>query len=221
METPLSHRGYGGATDLKVKGAKLEGRVKEVLAELNRNQASTSLIKDLADLYLEQYVAVQNRHPKSKENRVKLVVQELGHIPVSELTVFDVTSYMSRKKRTGTGNATVNRDVSALKHMLGWALDQGLIASNPIRQLKKLREERKLAISDDRIPILEGAIQATLSHLRPECEPVFRFIYETGCRREEALSLKHSQAFLPEKLVVLPKTKAGQLRYIALTQAAA
>ncbi len=79
------------ATDLKLKVAKLEGRVKQVLSDLNRNQASASLIKDLADLYLEQYVKVQNRHPKSKENRVNLIVHELGHIPVSELTVFDVT----------------------------------------------------------------------------------------------------------------------------------
>jgi hypothetical protein len=79
------------ATDLKLKVAKLEGRVKEVLAELNRNQSSTTLIRDLSELYLEQYGAVQNRHPQSKRNRVKLLVRELGHIPVSELTVFDVT----------------------------------------------------------------------------------------------------------------------------------
>ncbi len=89
------------ATDLQLKVAKLEGRVKQVLSDLNRSQASASLIKDLADLYLEQYVKVQNRHPKSTENRVNLVVHELGHIPVSELTVFDVTSYMSRKKKRG------------------------------------------------------------------------------------------------------------------------
>jgi len=38
------------------------------------------------------------------------------------------------------------------------ALDQGLIAANPIRQMKKLREERKLPISDERISILEEAI---------------------------------------------------------------
>ncbi|MEJ2147704.1 MAG: tyrosine-type recombinase/integrase, partial [Acidobacteriota bacterium] len=47
-----------------------------------------------------------------------------------------------------------------------------------------------------------------------------RFLYETGCRKEEAFSLKHPQVELAERVVVLPKTKAGRLRYIALTRAA-
>jgi integrase len=68
--------------------------------------------------------------------------------------------------------------------------------------------------------MLEEAIHETLANLRAECEPVFRFLYETGCRKEEAFSLKHSQVFPAERLVVLPKTKAGRLRYIALTKAA-
>ena len=210
------------SAELKLKIARLEGRVKAALAELNKTEVPTSSLKELADVYYEQYVLVANRDPQTKFSRLKLLTDQLGHIPVEELSPFDVTMFISerRKMRKGLSAATINRDLAVLKHMLNWAAEQDLISRHPIPRLRKLHEQHMPAIADRYLPILEQALHETLTKLRPECEPVFRFLYETGCRREEALSLKHEQVFLDDHLVVLPKTKAGELRYIALTQPA-
>lgn len=208
------------SADLNLKIARLEGRVKEALAELNRAEAPTTSLKELTDVYYEQYVLTENRHPQTKFSRLNLLTEQLGRIPAQELSPFDVTVYISKRKRQGLSPATINKELAVLKHLLSWAVDQELIFRNPIPHLRKLHEQHKPAIADRYLPILEKAIQETLAQLRPECEPVFRFLYETGCRREEALSLTHDQVFLEDHPVVLPKTKAGELRYIALTQLA-
>ncbi|HRV09617.1 MAG TPA: hypothetical protein P5568_14250, partial [Acidobacteriota bacterium] len=194
--------------------------MKEALAELNRAEAPTTSLKELTDVYYEQYVLTENRHPQTKFSRLNLLTEQLGRIPAQELSPFDVTVYISKRKRQGLSPATINKELAVLKHLLSWAVDQELIFRNPIPHLRKLHEQHKPAIADRYLPILEKAIQETLAQLRPECEPVFRFLYETGCRREEALSLTHDQVFLEDHPVVLPKTKAGELRYIALTQLA-
>jgi len=39
----------------------------------------------------------------------------------------------------------------------------------------------------------DGVIDKVIAAVRSDCRPLFVFIRETGCRREEALALKHSQ----------------------------
>ncbi len=171
-------------------------------SELNRTEVPTATLAELADVYFEQYVLVENRHPGTKKHRLKWLKKHLGHILAQELSPFDVTVYISKRKRKGLSAASINKDLAVLKHLLSWATDQALLHRNPVPKLRKLHEERKPAIEDRHLPILENAIQETLAKLRPECEPVFRFLYETGCRREEALSLKHEQVFLEDQLVL-------------------
>ena len=57
--------------------------------------------------------------------------------------------------------------------------------------------------------------------MRPECRPIFIFVRETGCRREEVLSLRHWQVQEKSRLVVFNEdTKSHKYRYAPLTDAA-
>ena len=57
--------------------------------------------------------------------------------------------------------------------------------------------------------------------VRPDSRPLFIFIRETGCRREEALSLQHWQVHLESRLVVFSEnSKSKKLRYVPLTELA-
>ena len=64
-------------------------------------------------------------------------------------------------------------------------------------------------------------IQQVIDAVRPDCRPLFIFIRETGCRREEALSLKHWQIHEESQLVVFSEdTKSRRFRYVPLTEEA-
>ena len=57
--------------------------------------------------------------------------------------------------------------------------------------------------------------------MRPECRPIFIFVRETGCRREEVLSLRRWQVQNESRLVVFNEnTKSRRYRYAPLTDAA-
>ena len=158
---------------------------------------------------------VQNRHPKTKETRIKLLKSRFGRIAAEDVLPSDVSTYIKWRKQKGVSNATINREVSILKHVFSWARDLDLIRSNPIERVKKLKEPKQVPRED-----LHKAIEAVFAHLPARTKPVFEFIKETGCRRGEALGLKHDQVFLEEELILLPLPKTGEPRYVAITSEA-
>ena len=75
------------------------------------------------------------------------------------------------------------------------------VVSNPVAQFERLdREEQQ------RPRLSEQQIQRVFDATRTDCRPLFIFIRETGCRREEAQSLQHWQVQQESRLVVFSKT---------------
>ena len=202
--------------DLKLREARATNRVRQVLEELQGTSRSVWLLDELFDRYWEEYTVVNNRHLNSKVYRVGLLKARFGRIPAEDLLPSDVSAFISWRKAKGLANASINREISILKHVLNWALELELIRFNPIERVKKLKELRKVPRED-----LELAIEAVFALLKATTKPVFTFIRETGCRRGEALALRHDQVFLDESLVLVPLPKSGVPRYLAITDLAA
>ena len=82
------------------------------------------------------------------------------------------------------------------------------VVSNPVAQFERLdREEQQ------RPRLSEQQIQRVFDATRTDCRPLFIFIRETGCRREEAQSLQHWQVQQESRLVVFSKnTKSKKWR---------
>ncbi len=55
------------SAELKLKIARLEGRVKAVVAELSGTEVATSSLKEPAGVYCQQYVLVENRDPADQK----------------------------------------------------------------------------------------------------------------------------------------------------------
>jgi len=112
-------------------------------------------------------------------------------------------------------DATVNRDLSVLRHLLYWAVDEQLLAANPLARLKMPRERRI------RRQILSVAEEVSLlgvakSHLYL----MIVIALDTGMRRGEITSqlwedIDFSQRTLS---VTHSKTPGGELREIPLTE---
>ena len=111
---------------------------------------------------------------------------------------------------------TINKDLNTIRHLLSYAMERGLIEDNPIEQFKNLKEDQK-----ERPRFTDGQVQSVIDAAKPECTPLFLFIRETGCRREEALSLQYWQIQEDARLVVFSgDTKSRKYRYVPLTNAA-
>jgi integrase len=139
-----------------------------------------------------------------------------GDVDLRAISPSLLHSYTRRRSGQGVSNATINRELAVIKHLLAYAFECGVIEVNPVERFRLLKEEKK-----DRPRFTEEQIWSVINTVRPNCRPIFVFIRETGCRREEALSLQHWQVQEESKLVVFSEnTKSRKYRYVPLTDLA-
>jgi integrase len=188
---------------------------KEQLKLRNRNRITLS---DFAGTYIKDYAKPRNKPKTVKRKETSLLVLKdfMGSKELESITASLVHKYVQKRKEAGKSNATVNRDVTTLKHLLTYAQDCGLIKKNLIEDFKLLKEDL-----NERPRFSNDQVDAVISELRADVKPLFIFIRETGCRREEALSLRHSQVQAESRMVVFNHdTKSRKYRYVPLTDAA-
>jgi len=134
----------------------------------------------------------------SHETSIKHLNSFFGQKYLSQITKEDVDQYIQQRKnekvmrRPAGGvkrverpvsNASINREVTCLKQILGLAVKYGYIQKNPASEVEKLQESPRWTIlKDDEARRL---IEAASPHLRP----ILRLLLFTGMRRNEALKL--------------------------------
>ena len=112
-------------------------------------------------------------------------------------------------------DATVNRDLSVLRHILYWAVDEQLLTANPLARLKMARERRT------RRQILSVAEEQLLLAAAPDhLQVMIIAALDTGMRRGEITSQRWEDVDFPRKLlfVTRSKTPEGESREIPLTE---
>jgi integrase len=112
-------------------------------------------------------------------------------------------------------DATINRDLSVLRHILYWAVDEQLLAANPLTRMKMARERRTrrqvLSVAEE--VLLLGTAK---DHLRA----MIMIALDTGMRRGEITSQKWEDVDFSQKVlfVTRSKTPEGESREIPLTE---
>lgn len=118
----------------------------------------------------------------------------------------------SQKKLTET---TVNRDIESLRHILFWAVDQGILPSNPLSRLKLEKPRRKkrpvMSVADE-----AQIIKASALHL----QWIIICALDTGMRRGEILSQLWQDIDFARRIISVThsKTAEGEHREIPLTK---
>ena len=204
-------------------GKKLLARIEESIAmgtwrqlreELSRGAQKVVTLQDLSREYLEHCRTV-NRRPEFKEKAIKPVLAILGSIPLKGLTRAHANRFI-RQRSQQVAPPTVNRGLAILKHMLTYALNQGLLDHHPLHRfpllpepqkalvVMSLEQERRLVDCVARRDLGVGALTA--------------FLGETGLRKSEGLRLEWSHIDLGNRIVSVGNTKSGRVRHVPLTQ---
>ena len=117
----------------------------------------------------------------------------------------------SKKKLTET---TVNRDVECLRHILYWAVDQGILPANPLARLrleKPRRKKRPVMSVVDELKV----IKSSAPHLRK----IVICALDSGMRRGEILTQLREDIDFSRRVISVThsKTAEGEHREIPLT----
>jgi integrase len=149
-------------------------------------------------------------------DRLKQILPFCEQVPVLRMTKGLANEYRSwRHRERALTEATVNRDLACIRHILFWALDEGLIATNPLARLRLVQERR---IKARVMGVLEedGLLEVAAPHLR---RMIVTSLY-TGMRRGELLNQlwEHIDFERNVLYVTRSKTAGGEGREIPLAR---
>lgn len=141
--------------------------------------------------------------------------------PIDAITRADVETV--RESRLPHGVIGCNRLLARLRHLLNWAIAEGILEQSPFKRGGVTIVKLNIRAEHPRQRRLEpGEEEALLKHAGPHLRALIVAALSTGCRRGELLSLQWSQIRRDEhgdaRWIVLPaaKTKTNETRVIPI-----
>jgi integrase len=179
-------------------------------------------IRELAEQFLNDYRVNQKKSLDKAERTVKRYDDDGKEIDSELMAYFgdckahsvgtdSVKAYVAKRLEQGAANATINRELAALKRMYNLGLQSETIYRKPYIPMLKENNTRKGFFE-------HGEFIAFRNALPDYFKPVVTFAYYTGWRKQEILSLKWNQIDLSGRTVRLEvgTTKNDKGRLIVL-----
>ena len=147
--------------------------------------------------------------------RLKFLLLFFKYVPIGGITKNLVLEYQHwRHTQKKVSESTVKHDLQCLKHMLFWAVDEGLLASNCLSRVPLPRVPRKcrpiMSVNEERELLAAAA---------PHLQPIIIMALDTGMRRGEILNQRWEGIDFGRGVlsVTRSKTPEGEAREIPLT----
>jgi integrase len=136
--------------------------------------------EDLAEMLINDYRANGRKSLDRAEDSVHHLRERLTGVRACDITADRVTAYVAARLADGAANATVNRELSALKRMLRLGEIAGKVTHRPI--LSMLREHNTRTGFFE-----EPEFRAVVKHLPEDLRALFEVAYLTGWRVKSEL----------------------------------
>jgi integrase len=161
------------------KAAAVENRLNPARAK------KSPLFNDFADEFVNQKRSELRSTSLSRiEHSLKPLKRRFGLKRLNDITSFEIEKYRKDRKDAGKADATINRELQALRHMFNKAITWGKSSHNPMKQIKLRREENtrlRFLSSEEETKLLESCGESLRS--------IVIAALNTGFRRAELLSL--------------------------------
>jgi len=212
------HRGRGGTTKTEAKRAeaKVKSEALSGLQNISTMKTKYISIEDFAKKYLESRKHLRSQ--KRDELSVRTLLAFFSNNLLQEIDPELIDRYKSKRVNDGVANATINRELAALKKMFNIAITWRKygITYNPVKDVDFLKEPpgrtRYLSLSE----IPEFLIS---------CDDYFRPIVltalHTGMRLKEILDLKWENIYIRNVLspyLEVAMSKNNEKRIIPLDE---
>jgi integrase len=135
-----------------------------------------------------------------------------------DITPQEIERKLNALAEEGLKPATINRYRALLSLVFSLAVRNRKMASNPVRQVKRRKEnnERVRFLDEAEESILRGNIR----ELCPECEAEFDLALHTGMRRGEQYRLRWQDVDLKNDILTIARSKHGEARRIQVNSVA-
>jgi len=160
-------------------------------------------VSAMAAEYLE--LKAEKRSIRGDAQMLRDFEQLYGARHLDQITREDLERHLLVRKKAGAGNATRNRILACIRHMLNIAVQAGYIQANPATGIRRAPEasRRKYVLSEQE---LQAVVDAAAPHLRP----ILVLAVGTGLRKGDQLGLRWNQVDFEHNLIQLWTQKTGE-----------
>lgn len=102
---------------------------------------SKTLTNAFVDEYIEKRVKVYMKGCIPEEYRLKAFRDRFEVRPLNSLSLADWEKYVKERLEKGISKTTINRELTGIKTMFKWGVDNGYLKINPFNKAKKFKEE--------------------------------------------------------------------------------
>lgn len=194
-------------TSLKTEAiALLERRREEARAGKVPFKNRPLTLREFSSEYLEsiQHLLEYQRRKK----RVEKLCDRFGNMKLGEFTTRLVEQYMASRSEKGYANATVNRELQVIQHMIKKANDWNLVSDEVLKQVRKVK---KLPEYNERLRYLsEEEEERLLAACSDSLRPIVIFALDTGMRRGEIFDTKWDDVDLANSVIYVKRSGKGQ-----------
>jgi integrase len=148
-------------------------------------------------------------------DRLNHLIPFFSEMPLADINKSAIRKYrQERNKQKTLTAATVNRDLSVLRRILYWSVEEGYLLSNPLGRLRMERERRT------KRPVMSVAEEIKLMAAAPvHLQRIILCALHTGMRRGEILHQLFEDIDFDNRILHVShsKTPEGEMREIPLT----
>lgn len=199
--------------DKKVAQQTLHKRLTEIAEDrfLDKRITTTLTFKEFTDLYMDLYSKPNKRSWKTCDQvRIKSLNPVFGKYRLDMISPEQVEDY-KKHRLTEVSPATVNRELTCMKHLYNKANEWEKTDKNPTKLVRKLRENnsRLRYLTEEEITRLVGNATGYMRTL-------LIVALNTGMRKGEMLNLKWHDVDLALGVIYLLRTKNGERRDVPM-----
>jgi integrase len=171
------------------------------------------MFEDLAEGFLRDYKINQKKSMLKAERSVNHLKKSFENVRVTQITTPRINAFIEDRLSEGMANATINRELAALKRMLNLGARQTPPIVDKVPHIPMLEENnvRTGFFEYDEFLALRDALPKYL-------KGVVTFAYKSGWRVTEITGLKWSNVDLKKRVVCLDigttKNKEGRTMYL-------
>lgn len=163
--------------------------------------------RDLIQEVIDDYNLNNKRSMKRLNGSIKHLRGFFSGKKIQDISEVDISNYKKQRNKEGAANATINRELAALRRGFNLLKEKKQIYNMPFIKL----------LSEDNIRtnfFEKWEFHALLEKLPAYLKPVVIFAYRSGWRREEILDLTWKQVDLITDIITIPpgyaKNKKGR-----------
>jgi integrase len=174
---------------------KIEARLVLEEFDIEKGKSKTSTFKEYADTWLNGYIKELRRpstHERYSDILTRYVYPTLASRPLDQIKRGDIRALLLGLHKKGLSRATLALVRDVLNGPMSYAVDEEIIASNPVSGVIKrlnLKRDKRTAIE----PLTREEVKLFLDTCEahhPEFYPFFLCAFRTGARLGELLALQ-------------------------------